>query len=281
MDGVPADRGEAADRPEAATVLPAEPPADGPNGPNGEGTPHLALAGFSGPLHHLLTLARAQKIDLAEISLAALADQLADALSRAAATPLGQKGDWVVMTAWLVQLRSLLMLPADAPGRQDAAAEADQLRAHLAGLQEMQALAGWLERRPQLSRDVFARGQPEIFGVAVEAGQAIDVVEFLWASMALFDDAAAPETETVYEPRLFPELYPVAAARARILQRLAELPDGGPLAALLPETGATGSDLRRRSAWSSTLAAGLELAKQGDVVLAQDGGFQPIHVARA
>jgi segregation and condensation protein A len=278
MDGVPADSGAAADRPEAGAVLPAEPPDDGPDG---EGTPHVALAGFSGPLHHLLTLARAQKIDLAEISLAALADQLADALSRAAATPLGQKGDWVVMTAWLVQLRSLLLLPADAPGQQDAAAEADQFRARLAGLQEMQALAGWLERRPQLGRDRFARGRPEIFGVAAEAGQAIDVVEFLWASMALFDDADAPETETTYQPRLFPELYAVAEARARILQRLAELPDGGPLAALLPETGLTGSDLRRRSAWSSTLAASLELAKQGDVLLAQEAGFQPIHVGRA
>jgi segregation and condensation protein A len=145
----------------------------------------------------------------------------------------------------------------------------------------MQALAGWLERRPHLGREVFARGQPEIFGVAVEAG-AIDRVEFLWASMALFDDAAEPETETIYQPRRFPELYAVAEARARILQRLADLPDGGSLAALLPETGsATGSDLRRRSAWSSTLAASLELAKQGDVVLAQDADFQPIHVARA
>nr|WP_294518210.1 hypothetical protein [uncultured Rhodopila sp.] len=117
--------------------------------------------------------------------------------------------------------------------------------------------------------------------MAAEAGQAIDVVEFLWASMALFDDADAPETETTYQPRLFPELYAVAEARARILQRLAELPDGGPLAALLPETGLTGSDLRRRSAWSSTLAASLELAKQGDVLLAQEAGFQPIHVGRA
>ena len=279
MDGAPADPDEAADRPEAGAIPPAEPPDDGPDG---EGTPHVALPGFSGPLDLLLIRARAQKINLADISLVALAEQIAAALDLAPpAVPLGQKGDWVVMAAWLVQLRSLLLLPADAPGRQDAAAEADQLRTRLAGLQEMQALAGWLERRPQLGRDVFARGQPEIFGVAVEAGQAIDVVEFLWASMALFDDAAEPETETIYQPRLFPELYAVAEARARILQRLADLPEGGSLAALLPETGgATGSELRRRSAWSSTLAASLELAKQGDVTLAQDTDFQPIHVAR-
>jgi hypothetical protein len=86
----------------------------------------------------------------------------------------------------------------------------------------------------------------------------------------------------IYQPRLFPGFYAVAEARARILQRLAELPDGGSLAALLPETGgATRSELRRRSAWSSTLAASLESAKQGDVKLARDADFQPIHVARA
>ena len=73
------------------------------------GTPLLALDGFSGPLDHLLTLARAQKIDLGKISLAALVEQLAAALQQApAATPLGWKGNWVVMAAWLVCERQSL-----------------------------------------------------------------------------------------------------------------------------------------------------------------------------
>jgi len=250
------------------------------------GTPRLALDGFSGPLDHLLTLARAQKIDLGKISLAALVDQLAAALQQApAATPLGWKGHWVVTAAWLVQLRSLLLLPADTRARRDAAAEADQLRERLVALREMQALAFWLERRPLLGRDVLARGRPEVFGVSVEAGQAIDVVEFLWASMALFDDDAAPDTAPVYRP-LHLELYAVAEARERILRRLAEAPDGISLGQLLPDPAAVSESepqqpLRRRSAWSSTLIASLELARQGDVMLVQDADFQPIHVAPA
>jgi segregation and condensation protein A len=124
--------------------------------------------------------ARAQKIEIGKISLDALVDQLATALQQAPAeTPLGQKGDWVVMAAWLVQLRARLLLPADAPAQQDAAAEVDRLRGRLVALEEMQALAGWLDRRPQLGHDVFARGRPEVFGVSVEAGSAIDVVAFL------------------------------------------------------------------------------------------------------
>jgi chromatin segregation and condensation protein Rec8/ScpA/Scc1 (kleisin family) len=182
-------------------------------------------------LDHLLTLARAQKVDLSEISLAALVDQLAAALRQApAATPLGQKGGWVVMAAWLVQLRARLLLPADTPAQQHAAAEADQLRERLVALQEMQALAAWLEQRPQLGRDMFARGQPEVFGVSIETAHAPDVIEFLWASMALFDDTPAPDTATVYRP-IHLDLHPVAEARARILRLLNDRATGNNRAA--------------------------------------------------
>jgi segregation and condensation protein A len=192
----------------------------------------------------------------------------------------------VVMAAWLVQLRARLLLPADAPAQQDAAAAADVFRGRLVALEEIQVLAGWLERRPQLGHDVFGRGQPEIFGVSVAAGQAVDVVEFLWASLALFDDDTAPaETATVYQARPF-ELYQVAEARERILRRLAEAPEGALLERFLPDpAGISESEarekLRLRSAWSSTFIAGLELAKQGEVVLGQGEDFEAIHVAPA
>lgn len=268
-------------------------PALTPEGPpsSGEGrTPLLTLEGFHGPLDHLLALARAQTIDLAAISLTALLDQLTAALRQAPASiPLGQKGDWVVMAAWLVQLRTRLLLPADAQAQQDAVAEAGQLRDRLVGLQEMQALAGWLERRPQLGRDVFVRGHPpsraqppELSGVSVEAGDVVDIIEFLWSSLALFDDAPMSDTANVYHPppRL---LYAIAEARKRILQRLAQAPEGAPLDRFLPDmpdidAAEAPFGLRRRSAWSSTFTASLELARQGEVRLGQEGDFETIHV---
>jgi segregation and condensation protein A len=283
MRGPIAESGVRHDGADLGQALPAD---DGPGGGEG-GSPHLVLDGFAGPLDHLLTLARTQKIEIGKISLAALVDQLVAALRQAPAKiPLGQKVDWVVMAAWLVQLRARLLLPVDAAAQQEAAVEADALRGRLVALEDMQALAGWLERRPQLGHDVFGRGQPEIFGVSVAAGQAIDVVEFLWASLALFDDdTAVADTATVYQARPF-ELYQVAEARERILQRLAEAPEGASLERFLPdppdipERGARGT-LRRRSAWSSTFIAGLELAKQGAVVLGQGGDFEAIHVTPA
>lgn len=250
----------------------------------GEGTPYLTLDGYSGPLDHLLTLARAQRIEIGRISLAALVDQLAIALQQApAAMSLGQKGDWVVMAAWLVQLRTRFLLPADALMQKDAATEAGQLRARLGTLAHIQTLAGWLERRPQFGQDAFARGRPEVLRVSVEAGFTIDVIEFLWASMALFDDGGEQDTATVYRPVQL-NLYTVADARDRILRLLGQTPDGMALDRLLPDASDQADveprrDLRRRSAWSSTFIASLELARQGDVVLGQGGDFEAIHVA--
>jgi segregation and condensation protein A len=256
-----------------------EPVADEPAAGEG-GSPSLTLDGYSGPLDHLLALARSQRIDLAAISLPVLVDQLAVALRQAPpATPLGQKGDWVVMAAWLLQLRSRLLLPADAPAQQDAAQEASRFRGRLVALQDMQALAFWLESRPQLGHDVFARGAPEIFGIAVEPGQTIDVIEFLWVSLALFDDV--PETAARYRPRPF-ALYAVAEARDRILRLLAGTPGGGPLDRFLPDPPADDRepwrDLRRRSGRASTFIASLELAKQGHVALAQEDTWTVIEV---
>ena len=247
-------------------------------------SPFLRLDGFTGPLDHLLILARAQKIDLARLSLPMLVDQLTVALRQAPATmPLGQKADWVVMAAWLVQLRARLLLPADIPGQQAATADAAQLRDRLMTLQTVQALAGWLDHRPQLGHDVLARGQPEVFGVSADAGPVVDIIAFLWASLALFDDdAAVLEMTPLYRPQYL-DLYAVIEAQGRILQRLADVPEGLSLDRLLPKVlDDTGRDLRqilrRRSAWSSTFVASLELARQGDVVLEQVALLDPVHV---
>jgi segregation and condensation protein A len=255
----------------------------------GEGrTPLLTIDGYSGSLEGLLTLARSHRIDMAKIPLLDLIDQLVAAVRDAPpATPMGQRGDWVVMASWLVQLRSVLLLPADAPAHQAAKDTADHFRNRLSGLAEIQALAAWLDSRPHLGRDVFTRGQPpEAFDLSTEGAPEVDVIEFLWASMALFDDGGpGPDISERYRPR-WRDLYPVAEARARILKRLAKTPDGLPLDRLLPEDNMTAGIsaepvLKQRAAWTSTFIASLELAKQGDVALAQEDRFTAIHVSPA
>jgi len=245
--------------------------------------PRLELDGFSGPLDLLLSLARAQRIDLRHLSLRDLVQQLAPALQQAAT--LAERGDWLVMAAWLVLLRSRLLLPLSTSARQVAQRQAGRLRGRLLGLERAQALAAWLDQRPQLGRDVFGRGMPEGVAVSRNAHPEIDVVEFLWACLSLFeDDEQATDTTTSYQRRPL-ALHSVADARSRILKRLAATVDGQTLSQFLPhvppaEDSASRSEVMARSAWSSTFTASLELAKQGEVTLAQDSRFTPIHVSK-
>lgn len=243
--------------------------------------PRLELDGFSGNLDRLLALARDHKVDLARLSLPALVDQMAAALEWD--VPLSHKADWVVMAAWLLQLRSRLLLPVEAPAQRAAKGEAGQLRDRLVELRAVQGLAAWLDARPQLGQDAFIRGQPEIMGLSLGVEHEVDVVEFLWAAMALLDDdLPEPDTAPRYRPYWL-DLYSIPDARLRIMRLLAESPDGQSLDRLLPEQDGdaehrTETVLKRRSAWSSTFVASLELAKLGKVGLEQGQVFAPIQV---
>lgn len=249
--------------------------------------PALALDGFEGPLDLLLSLSRAHRINLAVLSIGDIMDQLASALREAPpAMPLSQKADWVVMASWVLLLRSNLLLPADEPVQVQAEADAAVLRDRLLGLQHMKALAGWLERRDMLGRDVFPRGDPEWAGDLVQHHRQIDRVAFVWACMELFDERDFTLTEgSMYRPAYL-DLFDIPGARQRIVRYFSGTNSQGELFELLPEgakdeTSKGLTALRRRSAWTSTFAAMLELAKQGVVQLEQHEFLGPITVQRA
>ena len=71
----------------------------------------LDLDGWEGPLDLLLTLARAQKVDLAKISILALADQYLAFIEAARKLRLELAADYLVMAAWLALLKSRLLIP--------------------------------------------------------------------------------------------------------------------------------------------------------------------------
>src|SRR5580700_8149039 len=80
----------------------------------------LKLEGFEGPLDLLLDLARAQKVDLAKISILALVDQYLAVIEGARKVRLELAADWLVMAAWLTWLKSRLLVPAGADEPEDA-----------------------------------------------------------------------------------------------------------------------------------------------------------------
>jgi len=120
------------------------------------------VEGFEGPLDLLLMLARQQKVDLAKISILALADQYLAFIEEARRLRLELAADYLVMAAWLAYLKSRLLLPeAATPEGLTAEEMANALAMRLKRLEAIRDAAQKLFERPQLDRDVFARGQPE------------------------------------------------------------------------------------------------------------------------
>jgi len=253
---------------------------DKPRAARSNAAPVLAVEGFAGPLDWLLELARAKKLDLAKLSIAALIEAFVTAMQAGLvgrdAARIGHWAVWTVMAATLTELWSRLLLPANSPEAKAAQAEAEALRQQLLNRARMRSAADWLERRPQLGRDVFARGRPEL---VLGGGGVGDLTELLRACLVAL---RVPEAvAATHRPRP-PPLWRVTDALARLDTLLGELPDGSPLTAFLPAIGGAdpGRALRCRAAVSSTLIAGLERARDGALSLDQAAEWTPILVRR-
>ncbi len=111
--------------------------------------------GFEGPLDLLLDLARSQKVDLARISILALADQYLAFIEQARTLRLELAADYLVMAAWLAYLKSRLLLPEEKDGEEPTGEElAAALAFRLRRLEAMRDAAARLANRDRLGRDV-------------------------------------------------------------------------------------------------------------------------------
>jgi segregation and condensation protein A len=241
--------------------------------------PILSVEGFEGPRDWLLEMTRARKIDIMKLSILALVDSFVTALEEALAPRAGvvpelaRWGDWLVMASNLTLLRSRLLLPADRQEAEAAAEEAAALRRHMVSRAQASAGADWLERRPQLGREVFARG----FSDAPMAGRAGDITELLRACLVAL---RLPEGTEPYRP-LPPPVWRMGDALAHIRMLLARLPaEGRPLAAFLPAINhaVPQKEFLCRAALATTFLAGLELSREGVVALDQDAAWRPVQL---
>ncbi|HEY8611134.1 MAG TPA: ScpA family protein [Roseomonas sp.] len=230
----------------------------------------VTLDGFEGPLDLLLDLARAQKVDIAKISILSLVDQYLAVIEGARRVRLELAADWLVMAAWLAWLKSRLLLPDDPEAEQDAESLAEALADRLRELERMREAAAWLGQRPFLGRDVMARGAPENLVLEDRSALAADLPGLLRAYGDVLRRAAARRP---YRPKPR-RIWSVQDALGRLRALVGHTPGWAELSGFLPE--AEMDPTERRAALASTLVAGLELAKTGAAELRQDAPFAPI-----
>ena len=233
----------------------------------------LSLGSWEGPLDLLLNLARAQKVDLAQISILQLVEQYLAFISDARALKLEIAADYLVMAAWLAYLKSCLLLPKDQ--EQDPSPEelAARLQLRLQRLDAMREAGARLMARDRLGRDVFPRGAPE--GLRLIRKAAWQATAFdLYSAYGAVRARSAPVVHVVTQRAVMALEEAIDRVSALIGTRL----EWTRLEAFLP---ATQDPAYRRSALASSFVAALELARKGRLEIAQEEAFAPIHLRAA
>jgi len=232
------------------------------------------VEGFEGPLDLLLMLARQQKVDLAKISILALADQYLAFIEAARKLRLELAADYLVMAAWLAYLKSRLLLPdVEGPNGPSAEDMANALAWRLKRLEAFREVATRLMGRPQLDRDVFGRGDPEPIS---------DIKHPQW-SATLYDLLSAyavqRQRNALAHVRFAQRTgWSLAEARAAVERLIGRAGDWSNLDEFL--IAYVVEPAMRATVLASSLAATLELVREGAMEVHQHTAFAPIFVRK-
>ena len=234
----------------------------------------VALDGFEGPLDLLLHLARAQKIDLAKLSVLALAEQYLAYIAEARALRLEIAADYLVMAAWLAYLKSRLLLPVEE--KPVDGVNAEEMALHLAfrlkRLEAMREAAAQLFNTKRLGLDFFARGLPEGMRTIRKSDYWASVYDLLKA----YADQRKKNTAALPVKWGGRDVWSIKEARELLERLVGAQADWSVLETFLTEYLA--DPQISKTALASSFGATLELTREGFTELRQSRPFAPIYI---
>ncbi|MCB1444009.1 MAG: segregation/condensation protein A [Methyloceanibacter sp.] len=233
------------------------------------------VEGFEGPLDLLLAMARTQKVDIAKISVLALARQYLAFIEEAKRLRLELAADYLVMAAWLTFLKSKLLLPPeptseDGPSGEELAA---MLAFRLQRLDAMRDAAAQLMTRKRLGQDVFSRGEPEPIRVTRKSVYDANVYDLL---KAYAQQRQRNAVRTLHMEKR--TVWSLKEARSELERLLGVAYEWAPLDQLLAEFLVEPEI--RRTALASSFTATLEMTREGALEIRQSKSFAPLLVRR-
>lgn len=232
------------------------------------------VEGFEGPLDLLLTLARQQKVDLAKISILALADQYLAYIEAARSLRLELAADYLVMAAWLAYLKSRLLIPdQNEVEGQSAEDMASMLAFRLKRLEAFREVAQKLMDMPQLDRDIFSRGNPEPIN-DIKHPQWTATLYDLLAAYAVQRQKSAM-TQVRFKQRM---VWSLAEARQQIEKLIGATDDWNRLDQYLIQYLVEPSMIT--TVMASSFASTLELVREGKIEVQQHAAFAPLYLRK-
>ncbi len=230
----------------------------------------IKLENFEGPLDLLLHLIKKSEVSIQDIPIALITAQYLDAIALMQELDLDVAGEFIVMAATLIHIKSKMLLPrpetaAGVEGEEDPR---DALVRRLIEHQKFKAAAELLHEREQLRSAQWQRPDERVADIAgeeLEPEIEVDLFSLMTAFQAIVE--RAKHRPKVYLPA---EEVPVEVRIEQLLERLSE-------------TDACGfdelfADVDDRSGLILTFLALLEMIRLKLVRVFQAGSFGPIRV---
>lgn len=225
----------------------------------------IELSQFTGPLDLLLSLIRDEQIDIYDIPIARIAEQF---LGRISSLGLDEAADYLEMAARLLRIKAQMLLPR-ADGEESWEDPRAELVRRLLEYQQMREVVDLLERRGEERRHQFARRFiPSAVDITpLNAPLSLSLGELLAAVDRVLRTTKEP---TLHE--VIPRTLDVGGAMVTVR------------AVLAMRRLCRWSDLVARDAepWQilSVLLALLEMAKLGELRIAQHHAFASVEICR-
>ena len=233
------------------------------------------IPNYSGPLDTLLELAKAQKVDLTQISVTKLADEFSEFIKEFKEKNLDIAFEYLLMATWLTYLKSKLLLPEDEEDSFKASEIAEKLKLQLKKLELIRLLSDELLKKKRVGRDIFYRGTKGGIRSINNPVYKVTLYELLKAYSIV-------KTQFAFQKINIPKL-PVMTTQEgikRIKENIQLIDDWKKLSELIPVSFIK-SRKTKKSGLASIFSASLELTKDGLINIMQKNLFDDIYIKRS
>ncbi len=233
---------------------------------------NVDINNYNGPLDILLDLAKAQKVDLEEISITKLADQFHDYITKEKDLNLEIASEYLLMATWLAYLKSKLLLPGTPEEEFKVQEVAEKLKLQLKKLELIRLLSEQMLKRNRLGREIRTRGIKGNIKSIYSSEYNVSLFELLksYSSVVMTKDF-----QTMNIPKL--PVFTTEDGIKTIKQFLGKLMDWKNLDELIPKNFKSGSKYKKTGK-AGIFAGSLELVKEGNLSMKQDNLFDDIYV---
>tara|TARA_Y100000590_G_scaffold379146_1_gene446601 strand:- start:9440 stop:10165 length:726 start_codon:yes stop_codon:yes gene_type:complete len=234
----------------------------------------IKIDNYSGPLEVLLDLAKAQKVDLAKISITQLADQFIDFINQAQKINLDLASEYLLMATWLAYLKSKLLLPQDEEDDFKASEVAEQLKLQLKKLELIRLLSDQLLKTKRLGMSVHMRGMSGGVKSITNSKYSVTLYELL---KAYSSHIMRKNFQSINIAKL-----PVCTTEEAITiikSKINLLEDWREFSELIPAKFKK-SNKMKKSGMAGLFSASLELTKEGLINIMQKNSFDKILIKK-